>query len=653
MIRTILIANRGEIACRIMRTCRELGIRTVAVYSTADANARHVLEADEAIWIGDAPPSDSYLNSERIIEAAHTAVADAIHPGFGFLAENADFAQACADAGLIFIGPSPSAIAAMGNKRAAKDLMVQAGVPIVPGYNGREQSDETLLAEAEKIGLPLMVKAAAGGGGKGMRLVHTAVELPDALASARREALQAFGSDELTLEKALIRPRHVEFQVLGDQHGRVIHLGERDCSLQRRHQKVVEEAPAPHFSDDLRQKMGDAAVAAAQAVGYFSAGTVEFLLAEDGAFYFLEMNTRIQVEHPVTELITGLDLVAWQIRIAEGEALTLAQEDVAFEGHAIEVRLYAENPANDYLPVTGEIALWQAPQSIRVDSGLKPQDEITIFYDPLVAKLIAHGRDRATAIRKLANALEQTRLVGLTTNQYFLRDVLLHEAFVAGEVHTGFLDNYFADWAQPTGEVKLALTAVTLAQYEQQVRASGRNGYWRNSPNAPLIYRYAEQGEVRLTPKRRAQAGYWLDIWGSEASLEVEGFVWDEARHTAVVITPSRRHTLTLVQGDGAWWVQTRAGIVQLTPEPLLPEPHPPADAGGSLKAPMPGVVLEVLVQVGEQVAEGQALLKLEAMKMEHTIRSGADGVVQEIYFTAGEQVTAEAQLLRIGQNEE
>jgi geranyl-CoA carboxylase alpha subunit len=649
MIRTILVANRGEIACRIMRTCREMGIRTVAVYSTADADARHVLEADEAIWIGDAPPSESYLSIERIIEAAHTAVAEAIHPGFGFLAENADFAQACADAGLIFIGPSPEAIAAMGNKRAAKDLMVQAGVPIVPGYNGREQSNDILLAEAEKIGLPLMVKAAAGGGGKGMRLVHTAEELPEALASARREALQAFGSDELTLEKALIRPRHVEFQVLGDQHGRVIHLGERDCSLQRRHQKVVEEAPAPHFSDELRQKMGDAAVAAAQAVGYFSAGTVEFLLAEDGAFYFLEMNTRIQVEHPVTELITGLDLVAWQIRIAEGEALSLAQEDVTFNGHAIEVRLYAENPAHDYLPVTGDVALWRPPEQIRVDSGLKAQDEITIFYDPLVAKLIAHGRDRATAIRKLADALEKTRLVGVTTNQYFLRDVLLHEAFVAGEVQTGFLDAYFADWAQPTGEVKLALTAVTLAQYEQQATIAGQNGYWRNSPNRPQIYRYAEQADVQVTPTR---PGYLIQI-GAEEPFVIRQFGWDRTTSEAVIVTDERRQKVTLVQAGQKWWSQTAQGVVALTVESLLPEPHPPADAGGSLKAPMPGVVLEVLVEVGQEVEEGQALLKLEAMKMEHTIRSGADGVVQEIYFTAGEQVIAEAQLLRIGQNED
>lgn len=644
MIQTILIANRGEIACRIMRTCREMGIRTVAVYSTADNKARHLLEADEAVWIGDAPPTDSYLHIERIISAAHQSGAEAIHPGFGFLAENATFAQAVTDAGLIFIGPSAEAIAAMGNKRAAKELVVQAGVPVVPGYHGRDQTDDTLLAEAEKIGMPLMVKAAAGGGGKGMRLVHEAADLPDALASARREAWQAFGADELTLERAVIQPRHVEFQVLGDKHGRVIHLGERDCSVQRRHQKVVEEAPAPHFSPELRQKMGNAAVAAAQSVGYFSAGTVEFLLDAEGNFYFLEMNTRIQVEHPVTERITGLDLVAWQIRIAEGEQLTLAQEDVSFDGHAVEVRLYAENPAQDYLPVTGEIALWRAPEGVRVDSGLKAQDEVTIFYDPLLAKLIAHGRDRTTAIRQLAYALEQTRLLGLTTNQYFLRDVLLHEAFVAGEVHTGFLDTHFANWAQPEGEVEGALTAVSIAQYEQASRAAGQNGYWRNSPNRPQLYRYADQPDVQLTPERD---GYTVQIGDGEPS-HVSHFSWYPDNFEAVLVTDGRRQRLTIIQQGDKWWAQNHRGIVQLLPQTLLPEPAPPADAGGSLRAPMPGVVLEVLVEAGQAITQGQALLKLEAMKMEHTIRSGADGVVAEIYFAAGEQVTAEAQLLRI-----
>ena len=644
MIRTILIANRGEIACRIMRTCREMGIRTMAVYSTADSEARHVLEADEAVWIGESPPTDSYLNIERIITAAHQSGADAIHPGFGFLAENATFAQAVTEAGLIFIGPSAEAIAAMGNKRAAKELVVQVGVPVVSGYHGRDQSTPTLLAQGEKIGLPLMVKAAAGGGGKGMRLVHEAADLPDALASARREALQAFGSDELTLERAVIQPRHVEFQVLGDKHGRVIHLGERDCSLQRRHQKVVEEAPAPHFSDELRQRMGNAAVAAAQSVGYFSAGTVEFLLDADGSFYFLEMNTRIQVEHPVTELITGLDLVAWQIRIAEGEPLNLTQEEVTFDGHAIEVRLYAENPAQGYLPVTGKIALWRAPEGVRVDSGLKQQDEVTIFYDPLLAKLIAHGRERTAAIRQLAYALEQTRLLGLTTNQYFLRDILVHEAFVAGEVHTGFLATHFAEWQQPLGDVEGVVTAVSIAQYEQASRAAGQNGYWRNSPNRPQVYLYENQPEVKLTPERD---GYTVQI-GDDASISVTHFGWNPESFEAVLVAHGRRQKMTLIQQNDRWWAQTHTGIVQLAPQTLLPEPAPPADAGGSLKAPMPGVVLEVLVEAGQTVTQGQALLKLEAMKMEHTIRSGADGVVAEIYFAAGEQVTAEAQLLRI-----
>ncbi len=401
MIETVLIANRGEIACRIIRTCRRLGMRIIAIYSDVDASALHVRMADEAIHVGPSPSSESYLVTEAIINAARRTGADAIHPGLGFLAENSDFAQACTDAGLIFIGPTPAAIAAMGNKHEARALVERFGVPVLPGYGGDDQAQDTLRQEAERIGWPLMVKAAAGGGGKGMRLVQRPADLDDACAAARREARQAFGSDELILERALLAPRHIEFQIFGDQHGNLIHLGERECSIQRRHQKVIEETPSLALSPELRIFMGEAAVAAGRAVNYSNAGTVEFLLDRDGRFYFLEINTRLQVEHPVTESVTGLDLVEWQMLIAEGQALPLCQEEVRMSGYAIEARLYAENPANDFLPVTGEIVYWREPEGegIRVESGIQSGDQVSIFYDPMLAKIIAHGPDRATASR--------------------------------------------------------------------------------------------------------------------------------------------------------------------------------------------------------------------------------------------------------------
>ena len=655
MFHTILVANRGEIACRIMRSCRALGLRTAAVYSTADAHARHVQEADEAIWIGDSPPSESYLDHQRLIAAAQRVGAQAIHPGYGFVAENAAFARACAEAGLVFIGPSAEAIAAMGNKQAAKAIAQQVGVPTVPGYGGADQSDETLVAAGEAIGYPLLVKAAAGGGGKGMRLVQTAADLPAALATARREAQQAFGSAELLLEKAIIRPRHIEIQLLGDQYGHLIHLGERDCSLQRRHQKVVEEAPAVGISAELRDKLGQAAVAIGQAVGYASAGTAEFLLAPDGQFYFLEMNTRIQVEHPVTEMVTGLDLVAWQIRLAEGERLTIPQDAVALAGHAIEVRLYAENPANDYLPVTGDVLCWRQPSpsaGVRVESGLLARDQITIHYDPMVAKLVAHGPDRTTAVRRLRHALQETTLLGLVSNQFFLHEVLGHEAFLAGEVHTDFLAEQFTGWAQPVGDVPLALITATLGQYlAHQSAPSG--GHWRNSPNRPLRYLYTGQPEVWLRPAAQAGQPFAVSLVdGATAQvLTNHEVVWVDGTaegEMGLVVDGWRRKVRWAAEGD-MWWVQTAEGVVQLQAESLLPVPRPTAEAGGSLRAPMPGVVTAVLVAVGEPVVAGQPLLKLEAMKMEHTIRSGADGVVAAIFYQQGEQVEAAAQLLQIG----
>ncbi|MBP7592967.1 MAG: acetyl-CoA carboxylase biotin carboxylase subunit [Chloroflexi bacterium] len=658
MITSILIANRGEIACRIIRTCRSMGIRTVAVFSDADTQARHVLLADEAIHIGPSPVGDSYLAMDKIIAAAQRADAEAIHPGFGFLAENEAFAQAVIDAGLIFIGPTPAAMAAMGNKRAAKELAAAVGVPTVPGYSGADQSDGRFQQEAARIGYPLMVKAAAGGGGKGMRAVTDPAHLVEALASARREAQQAFGSGELLLEKLLVRPRHIEFQVIGDTHGQVIHLGERECSIQRRHQKVIEETPSPALTPELRAAMGATAVAAAQAVHYTNAGTVEMLLDADGNYYFLEMNTRLQVEHPVTEMVTGVDLVEWQIKVAEGQPLPLAQEQIVLRGHAIEARVYAENPANDFLPVTGDILLWREPggDGVRVDSGLQPQDTVSIHYDPMLAKVIAHGEDRATAVRRLLRALQTTTLLGLTTNLTFLQDILRHPAFQSGDLHTGFIGQHLPEWQPPTGDVDLALLAAAVAQASRQPQPATSTGYWRNNPNAAQRYRFAMNGEtmeVQLFPAARRAGGFQATI-AADNPLAVYDLVHGAFADNALTLTVNgRRQTLALVLTPTHAWAHTPTGVVVLEIVPLLPKPRPSAEAGGSLRAPMPGSVLAVLVQVGDQVVEGQPLMKLEAMKMEHTIRTAADGIVEAIYFQPGDTVEADAQLLKIGSGTE
>ena len=660
MITSILIANRGEIACRIIRTCCSLGIRTIAVYSDADAQARHVQMADEAVHIGAALASESYLVIENMIAAAQQVEAEAIHPGFGFLAENADFAQACADAGLIFIGPSPDAIAAMGNKRAAKALVEAVGVPTIPGYSGQNQTDEQLIEEAAHIGFPLMVKAAAGGGGKGMRIVAHAGDLESALSSARREAAQAFGSDELILERAIMQPRHVEIQVVGDTHGNIIHLGERECSIQRRHQKVIEETPSPALTPELRQKMGETAVSAAKAVNYTNAGTVEFLLDENGNFYFLEMNTRLQVEHPVTEMVTGIDLVAWQIAIAEGKPLPLSQEQVTMSGHAIEARIYAENPANNFLPVTGDVLLWQEPEGegIRVESGLLAQDQVSIHYDPMLAKIVAWGENRETAVRRLLHALQTTTLFGLVTNIPFLQDILRQPAFQSGDLSTDFINQHLSNWQPSAGDVDVALIAASLAQFHQHPQLETNSGYWRNNANAPLRYRYAvsrepltvnrETIEVQLTLSRSQPNNFKATIQ-NDASFTIHNSQFIIHNSKLVFTLNNHRQTLPLLLTETRAWVQTRTGIVALEILPLLPEPQQSAASAGSLRAPMPGSVLAVLVEVGEQVNEGQPLMKLEAMKMEHTIRTAAAGTIEAIYFQAGDTVEADTLLLQIG----
>jgi geranyl-CoA carboxylase alpha subunit len=484
LFRTILIANRGEIACRVMRTAKAMSYRTAAVYSDADADALHVRSADVAACIGPAEARASYLNAAAIIAAAKRLGADAVHPGYGFLSENADFACACAEAGLVFIGPSPDAIAAMGNKAAAKRRMLEAGVPCVPGYQGGDQSDATLAREAERIGFPVMVKAAAGGGGRGMRLVPSKKELPAALAAARAEATSAFGSGELILEKAVVGARHVEIQILADAHGACIHLGERDCSVQRRHQKVLEEAPSPAVDADLRTRMGAAAVAAARAIGYTNVGTVEFLLSPDGAYYFLEMNTRLQVEHPVTEMITGLDLVELQLRIAAGERLEIAQEDVCFTGHAIEARLYAEAPHRQFLPQSGTLVAWHPPfgAGVRVDHGLRESQAISPYYDPLLAKIIAHGATREAARRKLIQALEGTIALGIATNRAFLIDCLSQPEFTAGRATTQFIPTHFAKVAKPPADDgALALAAVLWFERSAQEHGHDPACAWSSS----------------------------------------------------------------------------------------------------------------------------------------------------------------------------
>lgn len=647
MIHKLLIANRGEVACRIMRTCQALGIRTVAVYSDADAEALHVQLADEAIRIGPAPVAESYLNSAAIIAAAHHTHADAIHPGFGFLAENPAFAHACTEVGLTFIGPTPAAIELMGNKRAAKEQMAAVGVPIIPGYGGLDQSDERFKAEAERIGYPVMVKAADGGGGKGMRRVETPAQLPESLAAARRESLSAFGSAELILERALTRPRHIEFQIVGDTLGHLIHLGERECSIQRRHQKVIEESPSPALTTKLRQEMAAAAVRVGRAIQYVNAGTVEFLLDQNGQFYFLEMNTRLQVEHPVTEMVTGIDLVAWQITIAEGQPLPLTQAQVSWQGHAIEARLYAENPANQFLPTSGNVVLWQSltGEGLRVDSGIQSDDTVSIHYDPMLAKLIAHAPDRLTAIRKLARLIEETSLLGLEHNLSYLHEVMTHPAHLAGALHTGFLDEHFSGWQQPPGDETVALIAAALLRWQ-----TTNKGYWRNNLNQPERVCFALAGDpidVWLVPPGRGRDLFQITL-STHPHIAYRVRRCQASLPDIVLIVDGHRQKVRLGQKGDNWWMQIRTNVVKLNALVLLPEPKPSASVGGNLRAPMPGAIIEVLVVVGQSVTTGQALLKLEAMKMEHTIRAAASGIVEAIYYQPGDTVQADAQLIAL-----
>ena len=648
---TLLIANRGEIARRIIRACRRLGIRAVAVYSDADAGSPHVAEADAAVRLGPAAAADSYLNVPALLAAAARAGADAVHPGYGFLAENAAFAHACQAAGLVFVGPPPAAIAAMGDKRAARRLAASLGVPVLPGYDDATADDATLTREAARLGFPLMVKAAAGGGGKGLRLVAGPDDLAAALAGARREAAAAFGDDALLLERALPRPRHVEIQLLADHHGHVLHLGERECTVQRRHQKVIEESPAPGLSAAQRAVMGAAAVTLAAAIGYTGAGTAEFLLDEAGHFTFLEMNTRLQVEHPVTELVTGLDLVEWQLRVAAGEALPWAQADIAPTGWAIEARLYAEDPAADFLPATGEVRLWRPPagEGVRVDDGIRSGSVIGSAYDPLLAKIIAAGPTRADALRRLGRALAETVLLGPTNNLAYLRAIVAHPGFIDPRgLSTHFLEEALAGWrpAIAAEEAALALCAVAVARWTRQAAGPG---YWRNNPGQPAPSRFRlgdEVIEVRLRPVPWTPGHFHVTMAGDAAPRHVV-LEADDGHDLTLTIDGLRRRVPLAVAGD-EWWAHTAGGALRLTALPLLPAPHRAADAAGSLRAPLPGTVLAVLVAVGQRVEEGQPLVKIEAMKMEHTIRTAAAGVVEALHYAPGDSVEADALLVSI-----
>ena len=634
----VLVANRGEIALRIMRTARRLGYGVVAVYSDADRDALHVREADSAVRIGEALPAQSYLRIDAIVAAAKASGAGAVHPGYGFLAENEDFAKACRDAGLVFIGPSPEAIRAMGNKAGAKDIMKKAGVPCVPGYQGADQSDAAMLAEAKKIGFPVMIKAVAGGGGRGMRLVADAAAFSDALRSARSEAQGAFGDATVILERAIVNPRHIEIQVFGDRYGNAIHLGERDCSVQRRHQKLIEEAPSPAVNRKLRARMGEVAVAAVRQLRYEGAGTLEFLLDESDQFYFMEMNTRLQVEHPVTEAITGLDLVELQLRVASGEPLGLVQEEIKFEGHAIEVRLCSEDAGHDFMPQSGKMALWQMPEDVRVEHALQSGSEIPPFYDSMIAKIISHGADRNEARGRLICALEQTAAFGVTTNQGFLISCLRHPGFTKGEATTSFIGQYRDELLAPAANDRADAALAALLFYVTNPHAPP----WRSGRSLaatfPLTMRIdLGHGSQELDIVRDRDGGYAAVIDGSELRFEIDELGPDTIRFLTDGLMESAKF-----RRDGDRLFVLHRGVTIAARDLTLTAPVSAAANGGDgkVRAAMNGRVVALLVKPGEQVAAGQPVMTLEAMKMEHVHTAGVAGTVSSIDVAEGEQVT-------------
>jgi 3-methylcrotonyl-CoA carboxylase alpha subunit len=656
MFSKILIANRGEIACRIIQTAQQLGISCVAVYSEADANARHVSMADEAFNIGPAASTESYLRSDKIIEVAKKSGAQAIHPGYGFLSENTDFAEACEANNLVFIGPPSSAIAAMGSKSAAKAIMEKAGVPLVPGYHGSDQSVDVLRTEAGKCGFPLLLKAVAGGGGKGMRVVENMGEFDEALAAAKRESQNAFGNPDMLIERYLTQPRHVEIQVFCDQHGNGVYLAERDCSVQRRHQKVLEEAPAPGLSDDTRKAMGEAAVKAAQAIDYVGAGTVEFLYDVDGSFFFMEMNTRLQVEHPVTEMVTGQDLVEWQLKIAWGEPLPLEQAQVTTHGHALEARIYAEDPDQDFLPATGHLRYLRTPAEsdyVRVDTGVTEGDDISIHYDPMIAKLIVWGSDRGQAINRMVQALEHYRIAGVKTNIRFLHTLVDTQAFRNADLTTGFIDTH-SDLLFPKARLNAHKALVLAAGFMLETRKLtapsqtdpwspfGRSSGWRMNSEyiQPLRLQVGEElHELNILER---DGRYQVQIEDSTYQLEAKR-VDDTLQavvdgHRMSVHGNLHKGQLVLFYGGDTFTCtvyQDAYGLEDMASE-------------GSLAAPMNGAIVAVQASVGDRVTTGDTLIIMEAMKMEHAIKAPADGVVSDIFFAQGDQVPEGAELIAV-----
>lgn len=651
LLNKILVANRGEIACRIIRTCQDMGIATVAVYSDADKNAQHVQIADEAIYLGQSPAISSYLNIESVMGAVLRSSADAIHPGYGFLAENPNFAYAAITGGVTFIGPPPSAMEVMGNKRAAK--MILQDVPYVPGYFESDQSDETFIAEAEKMGYPVMIKAVAGGGGKGMRLVERPEDLQSSLSACRREAKHSFANDNLMLETVVVFPRHIEIQIFGDHAGNIIALGERECSVQRRYQKIIEESPSSLMNLELRQNMSEVAVSIGQQIGYYGAGTVEFLVDDDENFYFMEMNARLQVEHPVTELTTGFDLVRWQIEVARGVTLDellpngTTVENYIFEPqcHAIEARIYAEDPSNNFLPAIGQIKHWSSPDFVRTDTGIQSGDEIATYYDPMVAKIITHGTSRLEAIRRLDYGLSKVQLLGIRNNIEFLRRVLTHVDHLAGIIHTGFLDEYPELLNDDTNLPPIALIAVAFARQTT-------TNYWRNNPNQAAEYQFLYQGDVMTVYINVSNETSEHSVVIGDTRYQVEAINQDN-QEMVLTIDGYRQRVSVIETVENEWWVHSEGGTFILHWESPFMSSTKSQKSEGSLTSPMPGVVVQVLVEKGQDIKQGDELMILEAMKMEHQIIAPIDGIVAEVFFNQGDSVQQDVTLLELHQHSE
>jgi len=670
MFNKILIANRGEIACRIIKTAKKMGVLTVAVYSDADKDALHVHMADEAIYIGPSPSRESYLLGDKVIAAAVKTGAQAIHPGYGFLSENADFCRDCATQNITFIGPPVGAIEAMGSKSAAKNIMEKASVPLVPGYHGDDQSRDIIKKAADDMGYPVLLKATAGGGGKGMRQVWSEEEFDEGLAAAKREAMSSFGDDTMLVEKYLTQPRHVEIQVFCDNHQNAVYLFERDCSVQRRHQKVIEEAPAFGMSENLRAQMGESAIKSAQAIGYQGAGTVEFLLDVDGSFYFMEMNTRLQVEHPVTEMISGQDLVEWQLRVAAGEILPKTQEQLVLKGHAFEARIYAEDPNNDFLPATGKLSLLQTPETnkhVRIDTGVRQGDEVSVYYDPMIAKLIVWDESRDKALKRLSKALSEYRINGVTTNIDFLYNLATSRPFIEEDIDTGFIeknhDLIFHDNAQELlNELPIAALYLVLSTKEKALK----NAQQSNDPHSPwhntnawrlneahvhsLVLEHNDNEYVINAEQKRqgSDAYYLININGQQfdcqGSLKGDSIIVNINGHRSQATISTDENTISLYRTNGVF------NFTHILPDCGQFDDN---DSHGGLVAPMNGTMVSVLVKAGEQVNKDQPLVIMEAMKMEHTIKAPSDGIIDEVFFKTGDMVDGGAELLAFSPSNE